>query len=246
LPKEFKTVDALTLRFGEFLIDSRARRLARGNKDVRLSPKAFDLLRLLLARRPDVLSKDELLTAIWPDTHVIEANLNVVVAEIRRALGDDRHAPRFIRTVHAIGYAFCGEAFELDDTQSRPGSRPASASGAGCWLSWKDRSFALVPGSNVIGRDPRSEVWLDDESVSRRHARISVEQEVASIEDLDSTNGTMLNREPLNSLAVLRDGDVVDIGSLQLTFRTLSNTSARTRRLRERSEKQRSPERGSL
>lgn len=236
MPKDFKTVDALTLRFGDFLIDSKARRLARGNTDVRLSPKAFDLLRLLLARRPDVLSKDELLTAIWPDTHVIEANLNVVVAEIRRALGDDRHAPRFIRTVHAVGYAFCGEAVEMDGAQSRPG-RLSAAAEANCWLSWKDRSFALAPGSNVIGRDPRSQIWLDDESVSRRHARISVEQEVASIEDLDSTNGTMLNREPLESPAVLRDGDVVDVGSLQLTFRTLSNTSARTRRLRERSGK---------
>ena len=237
MPKDFKTVDALALRFGDFLIDSKARRLARGNKDVRLSPKAFDLLRLLLARRPDVLSKDELLTAIWPDTHVIEANLNVVVAEIRRALGDDRHAPRFIRTVHAVGYAFCGEAVEMDDAQSRAGSRSPTASGANCWLSWKERSFALAPGPNVIGRDPRSQIWLDDESVSRRHARISVEQDVASIEDLDSTNGTLLNREPLASPAVLRDGDVVDVGSLQLTFRTLANTSARTRRLRERSGK---------
>ena len=231
-------MDAPALRFGEFLMDSKARRLARGDKDVRLSPKAFDLLRLLLGRRPDVLSKDELLAAIWPDTHVIEANLNVVVAEIRRALGDDRHAPRFIRTVHAVGYSFCGEAVEIDDAHSRPGSRPTGVSGASCWLSWKDRSFALATGPNVIGRDPRSQIWLDDESVSRRHARISVEQDVASIEDLDSTNGTMLNREPLESVAVLRDGDVVDVGSLQLTFRTLSNTSARTRRLRERSGKQ--------
>jgi len=211
-------------------MDSKARRLARGNKDVRLSPKAFDLLRLLLTRRPDVLSKDELLTAIWPDTHVIEANLNVVVAEIRRALGDDRHAPRFIRTVHAVGYAFCGQAVDVDEAHARaPGSR--------CWLSWKDRSFALADGDNVIGRDPRSQIWLDDESVSRRHARISVEQDVASIEDLDSTNGTLLNREPVDSPAVLRDGDVVDVGSLQLTFRTLSDTSARTRRLRERAGK---------
>jgi len=211
-------------------MDSKARRLARGNQDVRLSPKAFDLLRLLLTRRPDVLSKDELLTAVWPDTHVIEANLNVVVAEIRRALGDDRHAPRFIRTVHAVGYAFCGQAVDVDEARARvPGSR--------CWLSWKDRSFALADGDNVIGRDPRSQIWLDDESVSRRHARISVEQDVASIEDLDSTNGTLLNREPVDSPAVLRDGDVVDVGSLQLTFRTLSDTSARTRRLRERAGK---------
>jgi hypothetical protein len=194
-----------------------------------LSPKAFDLLRLLLARRPDVLSKDELLTAVWPDAHVIEANLNVVVAEIRRALGDDRHAPRFIRTVHAIGYAFCGQAVEVD-TGARQTARRASDTR--CWLSWKDRSFALADGDNVIGRDPRSQIWLDDESVSRRHARIIVEQDAASLEDLGSTNGTLLNREPLDSPTVLHNGDVVDVGSLQLTFRALSDTTARTRRLR--------------
>jgi DNA-binding winged helix-turn-helix (wHTH) protein len=98
----------MTLRFGEFLLDSDARQLSRAGQDIRLSPKAFDLLCALLARRPDVLSKNDLLSAIWPDTFVVEANLNVVIGEIRRALGDDRQAPRFIRTVHGVGYAFCG------------------------------------------------------------------------------------------------------------------------------------------
>ena len=222
----------MTLRFGEFLLDSNARRLSRGGTDVRLSPKAFDLLCALMARRPDVLPKNELLAAIWPDTFVIEANLNVVIAEIRRALGDDRHAPRFIRTVHAVGYAFCGQAEPVDDAESRPGARPSTALGARCWLSWKDRSFALATGDNIIGRDPRSAVWLDDDSVSRRHALISVDSDIARVEDLESTNGTLLNGAPLASPTVLQDGDVVEVGSLRLTFRTLSNTAARTKRLR--------------
>jgi len=223
----------MTLRFGEFLLESRTRRLSRGQADIRLSPKAFDLLRLLLARRPDVLSKDELLTAIWPDTHVIEANLNVVVAEIRRALGDDRQAPRFIRTVHGVGYSFCGQAAEVkNEAASTPlGADPPAALGASCWLTLKGRSFPLATGKNVIGRDPRSTVWLDDESVSRRHALISVESEAARLEDLESTNGTLLNREPVDA-ALLHDGDVVQIGSLRLTFRTLSESGARTRRLK--------------
>jgi DNA-binding winged helix-turn-helix (wHTH) protein len=232
LPKDFQTPPAMTLRFGEFVLDSSARRLSRSGTDVRLSPKAFDLLCALVARRPDVLAKGDLLAAIWPDTYVIEANLNVVIAEIRRALGDDRHAPRFIRTVHAVGYAFCGQALDVDDAAARPGSRPSTALGARCWLSWKDRSFALADGDNVIGRDPRSQIWLDDESVSRRHALISVNGDVACVEDLESTNGTLLNRAPVDSPTVLRDNDVVQIGSLRLTFRTLSDTAARTKRLR--------------
>jgi DNA-binding winged helix-turn-helix (wHTH) protein len=223
LPKDFQT-PALTLRFGDFLLDSSARRLSRSGNDVRLSPKAFDLLCALLARRPDVIVKGDLLEAIWPDTNVIEANLNVVVAEIRKALGDDRQAPRFIRTVHAVGYAFCGQAFEVDEAAAQPASR--------CWLSWKDRSFALSAGNNTIGRDPRSAVWLDDDSVSRRHALIAVDKDTARVEDLGSTNGTLLNRAALESPTVLQDGDIVQIGSLRLTFRTLSNTAARTKRLR--------------
>ena len=93
----------MTLKFGDFVLDSDARQLTRGGADIRLSPKAFDLLFLLVERRPDVITKADLLAAIWPDTYVVEANLNVVVGEIRRALGDDPHAPRFIRTVYLSG-----------------------------------------------------------------------------------------------------------------------------------------------
>jgi DNA-binding winged helix-turn-helix (wHTH) protein len=221
----------MTLRFGDFLLDSSARRLSRGGKDVRLSPKAFDLLCALLARRPDVIAKSDLMEAIWPDTNVIEANLNVVIAEIRKALGDDRQAPRFIRTVHAVGYAFCGQAVDAGEA-AQPGSRRTAALGTNCWLSWKERSFALSVGNNIIGRDPRSAVWLDDESVSRRHALISVNDDVALVEDLESTNGTLLNRAAVDSPMVLRDNDVVQVGSLRLTFRTMSDTAARTKRLR--------------
>jgi len=221
----------MTLRFGEFLLDSDARQLSRAGQDIRLSPKAFDLLCALLARRPDVLSKNDLLSAIWPDTFVVEANLNVVIGEIRRALGDDRQAPRFIRTVHGVGYAFCGQAVDAGDADPGAGAR----AGSRCWLSWKDRSFALTEGDNIIGRDPRSAVWLDDESVSRRHALISVDDQGARVEDLESTNGTFLNRSPLDSVTSLQDGDIVRVGSLKLTFRSLSESSARTRRLRDKS-----------
>ena len=228
LPKDSQTSPALTLRFGEFLLDSNERRLSHGGRDIRLSPKAFDLLCALLARRPDVIPKADLLATIWPDAYVIEANLNVVIAEIRKALGDDRHAPRFIRTVHAVGYAFCGQAVEADETAPRAAARS--------WLSLRERSFPLATGDNVIGRDPRSEVWLDDESVSRRHALITVQDEVARLRDLDSTNGTFLNREPLGSATVLQDGDVLRVGGLRLTFRMLSDKAARTRRLRRKAE----------
>ena len=224
----------MTLRFAEFVFDSDARQLRRAGAEVRLSPKAFDLLRTLLARRPDVLSKADLLAAIWPGTFVVEANLNVVVAEIRRALGDDRQAPRFVRTVHGVGYAFCGQALEITDGEATAAERPE----ARCWLTRKGRTFPLAEGANMIGRDPRSAVWLEDESVSRRHARIRIDGDVAELEDLESTNGTFLNRQLLDSATRLADGDIVRVGSLRLTFRMLSDKAARTRRLRHESRKE--------
>jgi DNA-binding winged helix-turn-helix (wHTH) protein len=230
--KKLERISKLTLRFGEFVLDADARQLQRDGKNVRLSPKAFDLLRTLLARRPDVIAKGDLLAAIWPDTYVIEANLNVAIGEIRRALGDDPHAPRFIRTVHAVGYAFCAQAFEIREDSAAESAQPRPR----CWLSRKNRTFALAEGENIIGRDPRSTVWLDDDSVSRRHARITVADASARLEDLDSTNGTHLGNLRVTSPTTVADGDVVRVGSLRLTFHTWSDKSARTRRLRDRSE----------
>ena len=230
----------MTLRFGDFVLDSDARQLRRKDGEIRLSPKAFDLLRALLTRRPDVVAKRDLMALIWPDTFVVEANLNVVIAEIRRALGDDRQAPRFVRTVHGVGYAFCGQASDVKDggtdTTVREDARPAADLRAGCWLVLKSRTFPLSPGKNLIGRDPRSAVWIEDESVSRRHALITVDADVARLEDLESTNGTFLNRGTIEGPAVLQDGDVVRIGSIRLTFRMLSATAGRTRRLRREAE----------
>lgn len=213
----------MPLRFGEFVLDPDARQLLRDGREVRLSPKAFDLLSALVTRRPDVLAKRDLLTAIWPDSFVVEANLNVVVAEIRRALGDDRQAPQFIRTVHKVGYAFCGQAVEVGDS---------AVAGSRCWLAFRDRAFALTEGANVVGRDPRSDVWLEHESVSRRHALIRVDGDAARVEDLGSTNGTFLGRERLAMATPLQDRDVVRVGALKLTFRMMSEKAARTRRLR--------------
>ena len=225
----------MTYHFSTFLLDSDARQLLRDGKEVRLAPKAFDLLRMLVARRPDVLSKRDLLAAIWPDTFVVEANLNVVVAGIRRALGDDPHAPRFIRTVHGIGYAFSGHAVEVYDA-TRPSADSAEGRISRCCLRWQDRTFTLSHGDNVIGRDPRCDVWLDDDSVSRRHATIRVDEDVAWLQDLESTNGTFRREQLITSSTALEDGDSVSVGSVTLTFRTWSEKAARTRRLRKTGE----------
>jgi len=204
------------LQFGEFLLDSEARQLLRQGAPVHLSRKAFDALWLLAERRPNALSKDELHAALWPETHVVDASLSVAIAEIRRALGDDPQTPRFIRTVHRIGYAFCAQAAELageGETGSRA-SRP--------WLVWDVRVLPLRDGENLIGRDPGCHVWLDESGVSRRHARLVLEGDRAWIEDLGSKNGTWVGEDLLQGRRPLSGGEWVQIGPLRLEFRTPS------------------------
>ena len=98
--------------FGEFELDQERRQLLHSGEPVPIQPKAYDLLSLLLQRRPRVLSRAQIRDVIWPGTYVSESTLAVVVTGLRQALGDDARQPRFIRTVHRFGYAFCGEARE--------------------------------------------------------------------------------------------------------------------------------------
>ena len=205
----------MRVRFGPFTLDSDTRQLIDDRGEVRLTPKAFDLLVLLVQERPKVLHKRELLARIWPNTHVVEANLNVLVAELRRALGDQSKEPTYIRTVHATGFAFAADASTLDAAQ------PARARAFRCWLLWDERRFVLEEGRNLLGRDPGCDVWLDASRVSREHARISVESAAARVllEDVGSTNGTFVNGAAVTAPVKLADGDLIEIGTVELRFR---------------------------
>lgn len=215
----FKVV---TYRFGTFILDSASRQLLRGDEPVHLSPKAFDVLRILVARGPAAVGKAELHDLIWPGTFVADASLTMVVAEIRRALGDEAQAPRFVRTVHRFGYAFCAS---VDQGDSRVGGEPSSRAPA-AWIVWSGRALVLRDGENVIGRDPRCDVWLDAAGVSRRHARIHMARGAATLEDLGSKNGTLLRDAPVTSMMPLRDGDVIQFGSVEAEFRLWSERGA--------------------
>lgn len=100
--------------FGEFVLNPDAREVRRGTEPVLLSPKAYQLLELLVVNRPKAFSKSALQDALWPDTFVVEKNLVNLIAEIRIALGDDAAHPRFVRTIHRFGYAFRDSTAEPD------------------------------------------------------------------------------------------------------------------------------------
>jgi DNA-binding winged helix-turn-helix (wHTH) protein len=204
------TGDAV-LRFGEFLLDVRTRELCRRGTPVHISPKAFDLLAYLLEQRPRALSKDELLDRIWPNTFISEATLTSVVAEIREVLADRARQPRFVRTVHRFGYAFCGAA--------SPSGALAPVRRSVCFLLGETGELMLNEGENILGREARDTITLNAATVSRRHARIIVTGDEATVEDLGSKNGTYLSGERLTARARICDGDRLLIGAVPLIFR---------------------------
>ena len=200
--------------FGDFTVDEETRQLLRSEREVHLSPKAFDLLTALLRARPRARSKAELHAHLWPDTFVSESNLAMLVAEVRSAIDDDARAPRFVRTVQRHGYAFHGIATELTGPDGS-----GTSSSVKCWILAPLRQIPLTAGKNLVGRDPRVQVWLDSTGVSRQHARITVDGDRATLEDLESKNGTRVRGELVTSAVPLVDGDEIRFGSIAVTFR---------------------------
>ena len=93
--------------FDRWTLDADRRLLMRGSDPVSLSPKAFDLLKLLAEHHERAFSKIELHQHLWPNTFVSDGSLTILIAEIRQVLQDEADRPRFIRTVRRFGYGFC-------------------------------------------------------------------------------------------------------------------------------------------
>ena len=102
--------------FDPFCLDLASEQLWKGSQAIKLRPKAFAVLDHLLTRPGQLVTKDDLLNAVWPGTFVSDAVLKVTVREIREALGDDPKSPRFIETAHRRGYRFIGQIAEGEQT----------------------------------------------------------------------------------------------------------------------------------
>jgi len=102
------------LTFGEFRLDPFSGHLYRGAEIVPLAPKAFALLLFLAGQSGRLVSKQDLLAAVWPDVFVGDAVLKSTIRELRKALGDDSHEPRFIETAHRRGYRFMAPVSAVD------------------------------------------------------------------------------------------------------------------------------------
>ncbi len=152
--------------FDPFCLDLTNECLWRGSQEIRLRPKVFALLRHLLERPGRLVTKEELLAAVWPETFVGDAILKVTVRQLRSTLGDDAKSPRFIETAHRRGYRFIGPVAESDGVVAaappRTGAFPTGFVGRAEALSrmrgWLDRALdgerqiVFVIGEPGIGK----------------------------------------------------------------------------------------------
>ena len=204
---------AAVYRFDNFSVEVDTRRLLRDGEEIHLSPKALQLLLLLVENRNRAMSRADLQKALWPTTFVLDANLASLIKEIRRALDDTAETPRFVRTVHRFGYWFIGEI--RDGQPSQQSGEPAVK----YWLIWAARQIRVDAGDHILGRAPDASVWIDAAGVSRHHARLVIAGENVTIEDLGSKNGTFVGDEAVTSPRRLLDGDQIRLGPVVVTFR---------------------------
>jgi hypothetical protein len=139
-----------------------------------------------------------------------------LVSELRAVLGDTPRDSRVIRTLYKAGYAFCADVTCLPPTRSLP---------ATIELLWMKQSLPLTDGEHIAGRDVECSLVIDGTTVSRRHARITVAHGAATIEDLDSTNGTYVNGTRISAPRRLTPGDEFALGSEVLRVRPRSSSA---------------------
>lgn len=222
----------MRVTFGAFTLDAQTRQLLNGRGPVHLSPKAFDLLAMLVEERPAAVSKDAIHRRLWPESFVSDGSLAVLITELRAALGDDARHPVVLRTLHRFGYAFAAPA------ACAAAAPVAAAPPTQCWLTCENERAALVAGDNVVGRDPgvhvrigldaAAELRIEPSGVSRRHAVVVLAEGEAFLHDLGSKNGTFADDVRVTAPVLLRDGACIRFGSVSLHFRRLAEAPTET------------------
>lgn len=206
--------------FDRFCFDSDQKALLRGGEPVRLTPRAFRLLEMLIVQRPKAVSKRDLLDHVWSGSIVEEANLKTLVNEIRSALEERGGRPEVIRTVFGYGYAFAGS---VEQEEAAPPTPRTVVS-----VQWGERSVLLCEGGHLVGRRSDCAVSIDDPSVSRVHARLDISRGVTRIEDLRSKNGTFVSGMRITAPTELLPRTEVRIGEVTVRVRRLDTGEAST------------------
>ena len=103
------------ITFGSFQIDPRTWLLTSANEPIELSPRLVEILAFIVERQGSIVTKDELLERFWPDVHVSDNTLARAIADIRKALGEDASAPRYLETASRRGYRFAGSKASISE-----------------------------------------------------------------------------------------------------------------------------------
>ena len=196
--------------FGDCRLDTTRRELTTNGRPVHLTPKTYDLLKLLLEARPRVMTKNELIERLWPDAFVVEGNLPALIGDLRAAIGEPGMATGTIEAHHGVGYSFAAQVRELTQSAANTADR-----GPRVVLRMGSRRVALGPGANSVGRDAEADVFVNDSSVSRHHARITVDDISVQVEDLDSKNGTWVADVRIDRPTHIPPGAIVVFGSVE-------------------------------
>jgi DNA-binding winged helix-turn-helix (wHTH) protein len=154
--------NSLCYEFGPYRLDSSERVLTRAGETISLTPKATDILLMLVLNAGQLVEKDELLKQVWPDTFVEEANLAQNIFMLRRALGDERGGPKYIETVIRRGYRFVAtvRTIAAAEKELRDSERQIERF-AGVGTVGSGRLVIAVLPFNNLARDPEGECLAD-------------------------------------------------------------------------------------
>jgi DNA-binding winged helix-turn-helix (wHTH) protein len=202
----------MRVRFGDFILDTDRRELLRNEEPLHIPPKALQLLQILIENRPRAVAQQELYDRLWPKTFVEKTSLHNLVYQLRETLDDRQRA--VIRTAYGFGFSFAATA--VDDRPNLPQSLWQVVIG--------DREFDLREGENIVGRELDAAIRLSAPSISRHHARIIIAGDRATIEDLDSKNGTSVGGKRIRGTHPLADGDAILFGTVAARLRAVRPT----------------------
>jgi DNA-binding winged helix-turn-helix (wHTH) protein len=215
--------------FGEFELDVAAYTLSRTGHRIKIEKIPMEVLILLVRRAGILVNRTEIQAVLWGSDVFVDqdAAMNTAIRKIRRALGDDAEHPRFVETVVGKGYRFIApvapQSADVDLTGSDVDVGAVSSDRLhgllpSYVLTRGKQEFVLEKGENLLGRDPEARVYVDHPSVSRRHARISIDSTSAVLEDLKSRNGTFVDGRKIETPTEIQHGAIIGLGPITLTF----------------------------
>lgn len=231
----------------DWLVEPELNRVSKGETSVHLEPKAMEVLVCLAEHAGVVVPRQVLVDRVWSTEFITDSTLTHTIADLRRALADDARTPRFIETIPKRGYRLVAEVVadeSADAAAARPllRSRPlAVIVGKSVRLDNRevvdlgdhflflgDHEIPLLGRTLVFGRDQEADIQILVPEASRNHARLEIESDAVTIEDLGSKNGTLINDRRIDGRCRLSSGDTIGIGPTTLVYRTLANDPTRT------------------